>query len=310
MQDPSVVMTTGAIFGRSFKIFFVRLPLLYAIMLVAQLPILALQLTLPDLMMSGVGALMLLLPTVVLQMIATGAMIRIIMQDYLGRPVATVEALQIALHRLGALVGTAILSGLLVFLGSLACLIPGIYFAIVYSLVSQVVIVENLSGMDALNRSKQLVKSDFGRVFGILFLLVICVSVPSALVTVAVSSALPYAQLVVSPGDVLGKTVLTSYPNYAINEVLVLLVQTLTEVFMGICVTLLYFSLRNRNEAFDLQLEADRISAWVEHFRPRAHEGSTHIQPPDVGVVPPSSDVEPHSTGIRPSKPEIPPTDS
>ena len=67
-----------------------------------------------------------ILPSFILQTLGTGALIRVVMQEYLGRPVRFGEALRFALGRFGPLLVTAILSGLIVFLGTLACLIPGI----------------------------------------------------------------------------------------------------------------------------------------------------------------------------------------
>src|SRR6185437_11526974 len=108
---------------------FSRFGLFYGIMVLVELPILALQLILPDLMVSGAGTLLLLLPAVILQAIGTGALICVVMQEYLNRPVGFGESLRFAVSRLGPLVGTSILSGLIIFLGMLACIIPGIYFA-------------------------------------------------------------------------------------------------------------------------------------------------------------------------------------
>lgn len=308
MSDSPNVMTTGDILGRSFKMYFGRLPLFYAIMLVVELPLLVLQLVLPDIMVSGFGFLLLLPLTMVANTIGTGAMIRVIMQDYLGRPVAFGEALRFAFLRFWSLLGTSLLSGLIIFAGTIACLIPGIYFSIVYSMASQVVIVEDRAGMDALRRSKSLVNSDFGRVFGILILVGLCTGCLSGGVSAACSLGLPYQKTVVSPGDPFGKVLMTSYPNYAINITATTLVTILVQVFMAICVTLLYFDLRNRSEAFDLELESDKISAWTERFRPRPHAESTDIQQPDVAIQPPGTEAQPPSTGIQPPTPQVPPT--
>ena len=56
--------------------------------------------------------------------------------------------------------GTSIFVSIIVFGGFLLLIIPGIYFAIIYSLATVLVIFEGLSGMDALRRSKEYVKKD------------------------------------------------------------------------------------------------------------------------------------------------------
>lgn len=296
-------MSTGDILGRGFALLFSRFALFYTIMMLMELPILALRLALPDLMVSGVGNLVLVIPTLILQTIGTGAMIRVIMQDYLDRPVSFGEAFQYALSRFGALLGTSFLSGLLVFLGCLACLIPGIYLGIVYSLASPVVIVEDQAGMDALNRSRRLVDGYFGRVFGILFLVGLIAAIVSGGVEFFAATALPFVE-----GDRIGAIHLSNYSNYAVVTSASALVQIFFQAYTSICTTLLYFDLRNRKESFDLELEADKIDAWTERFRPRSYPASQDIQQPDGGIQSPDAAVEPPSTGIRPASSEAPPS--
>jgi hypothetical protein len=302
MKYPFGPMTVGDILGRGFSLFFARFGLCYGIMLVVQLPLLALQLALPRLMVGGLGQLILIIPALILQMIGTGAMIHVVMQEYLGRPVTFGEALQVALGRLGGLIVTSILSGILVTLGLIACIVPGIYLAIVFSLASQVVIVENLSGMTALQRSKDLVGGHFGRVFGTLLLLGLLLGVVSFVLGLIIGVALPF-QRSVNPADPFAGTELTSYPNYAIATCVTDLVQIFVQALTAICTTLLYFDLRNRKEAFDLEMEADKIRALTERFRPRSYPGSSDIQQADEGIQPRGPAAEPRDTGIRPDAP-------
>jgi hypothetical protein len=253
-----------------------------------------------------VGFFALLVPSVILQTIGTGAMIRAIMQEYLDRPVRFGESFQFALSRFGSLLGASLLAGLIILLGTIACLLPGIYFAIVYSMVSQVVIVEDQGGMDALKRSKSLVDGHFGRALGLFFIVGLCTAVLSGGVSMTAALALPY-EAARSPFNPFS-TQLVSYPNYAINMTITTLVQIVAQTFTAICTTLLYFDLRNRKEAFDLELEADKLSAWTERFRSTSHLPSTAIQQPDGGIQPSSTGSKPPSTGIQAADSGTPPS--
>lgn len=67
--------------------------------------------------------------------------------------------------------GLSLLTGLLISLWALLLLIPGIIFAVFYSLVDYVFFSENKRGMEAIKRSKFLVKGYFWPVFGRVLLL-------------------------------------------------------------------------------------------------------------------------------------------
>lgn len=304
MKYPIGRMTSGDILGRGFRLLLSRFALFYSIMLVMALPILVLRLALPDLMVSGVGLLLIVLPVAfVLQTIGTGAMIRVVMQEYLDRPVSFGESFRFALSRIWSLLGTSLLLGIFVSLGFLACLIPGIYLAIVYCVASAVVIVENRAGMDALSRSKHLVQGHFGRVFVILFLLGIIDRIGEGGIAVMGGLVLPYSTM-----DRFGGVHVSNYANYAVVTSLDVLVQIFFQAYLAICTTLIYFDLRNRKEAFDLELEADKLSAWTEHFHPRGYPESQDIQPAQPGIQPPGAAVEPRSTGIRNAPANEPPS--
>src|SRR5207248_5430978 len=72
--------------------------------------------------------------------------------------------------RFASLLVTNIIVGLLIWLGLILCIAPGVYFAVSYMLVSQVVVLEGLSGGEAMRRSKELIGGYRGRVFGVLLL--------------------------------------------------------------------------------------------------------------------------------------------
>jgi hypothetical protein len=81
------------------------------------------------------------------------------------------ESLSKAFSCWGSCVGTNILGGIIIFGLMLLLIVPGIIWALYYSFAIQVVTLKGLSGKEALNYSKSLVKGQWWRVFGIFFLL-------------------------------------------------------------------------------------------------------------------------------------------
>jgi hypothetical protein len=66
---------------------------------------------------------------------------------------------------LGPLVGASILYGLGVFFGSLLLIVPGLYLATVWAVVTPVIVIERLEVFEAFGRSRQLVKGNGWQVF-------------------------------------------------------------------------------------------------------------------------------------------------
>src|SRR5262249_28871 len=150
-------MSVGEILTRGMHLFVTRLPYFLVIELIVQSPVLAIQLLFPDLAVRpNTQVLIVLLPLIVLGPIGSAAILRIITQTYLERPVSLADAFQFAVSKFLPLFGTSILFGFGVVLGCLACIIPGIYFAIIWAFFAQVVVMENESGSRALGRSKEL----------------------------------------------------------------------------------------------------------------------------------------------------------
>src|SRR5205807_405332 len=135
----------------------------------------------------------------VLQTLATGAIVRVVEQEFVDRRVGVLEALGHAGGRFGALMGASLLTNVLVFVGCIMCIAPGLIFAVWYAFVAQAVMVENKGGAEALGRSKSLVEGYGGRVFGILLLFLLLYGV-GTLVSVALDHSLPGIEFVPRQG--------------------------------------------------------------------------------------------------------------
>jgi hypothetical protein len=262
MKFPIGAMSVGDILDRGLKLLLARFPLLISITLLVQLPFMLFQLLIPLLEGAGVGLVFLtllatLLSVLILAPLSQAVILYVVMREYVDRPATMAEAFSLAMSRFGPLLGTVFLSGLLIGLGFLACFIPGAYLAIMWAFAAQVVVLENRSGMDALQRSKALVTGHGWRVFGVVFLIQIVAGFVGGLIGGTMAVVLPYQEAIPGPR---GFPVMhfTSYPNYVIAHSFELIVNVLIGSYLAVCMTLLYLDLRIRKEGFDLEIEAQK----------------------------------------------------
>ena len=122
-------MSVGEILSRGVSLLFGRLGVFLAIEFFVVTPTLVLELALPDLAV-GVGALLFILPMIILGPIGSAAMLHVIAQEYMGQPVSLSEAIKFGMGRFLPLLGTSILAGLGIGFGMMCC-VPGIYLWII-----------------------------------------------------------------------------------------------------------------------------------------------------------------------------------
>jgi hypothetical protein len=216
----------------------------------------------------------------VLVLLATAATLHVTAGEYVGRHVGVGEAFGHLLRRLGALLGSSLLAWLVVILTFGLCVVPafiaaqfvrggplgaltvffliclGIVFASIraiwYVFVPQVVVLEGLSGLSALGRSKNLTEGFRWRIFG-MFILLSLIQAGVILLAQVLGMVCPPAEQIPA-GDVLQQKVIPI--NYEIYVVLISLVEVVADSYTVVCWTLFYFDLRIRKEGFDLELMA------------------------------------------------------
>jgi hypothetical protein len=179
--------------------------------------------------------------------LASGACFRAIASAYLGERTDWKSSLSYALKHLHSIMWISFLASLLGGLALLACIIPGIYLWTGFAVAIPALLSEGVRGSHALGRSRALVKGLWWRVFGVVVLGYLLSSVLGGAIegaVVAVSS--------VQSGQ-------ASVVGVVVNIVAGTLSSMLTTPFVAAFVTVLYFDLRVRKEAFDLQLLAQRI---------------------------------------------------
>ena len=94
--------------------------------------------------------------------LSNAAVIHGVANEYLGRPVNAGQCIRRGLRLMAPLVWTSLISGVIIALGLIALIIPGIFLALRYWLVSHVVVIEGLSRSAALKRSGALMKGNGG----------------------------------------------------------------------------------------------------------------------------------------------------
>ncbi|MCY3021950.1 MAG: hypothetical protein NTW87_23305 [Planctomycetota bacterium] len=186
------------------------------------------------LLVLGINLVFVLLLVFVAMPLTNAALIRAVASEYLDRPTTAWRTFRETLGLLLPLIGTSLLAGLIVFAGSLACLIPGIYFALCYYLTTHTVVIEERAGWDALTRSHQLMKGNMVAAF-VLGLLLGVIGV--------------FAQLM---GNMIPIIPIAIVVNSLVQGVLVALGAAAAVVF--------YFSCRCKHEDFDLTILASAVA--------------------------------------------------
>ena len=95
------------------------------------------------------------------------------------------EAFNFTVYKLVSLLAAALITGILIGLGALAFIIPGIILSIMFSLVVPAIMIEDIGALDSLSRSRKLVSYRWLKTFALLliiYLAVIFVSVIGNLV--------------------------------------------------------------------------------------------------------------------------------
>lgn len=139
--------------------------------------------------------------------------------------------------------GATILLGFLICIGSLFCLIPGIYLSIVFSLVIPIMVIENASFGYAFNRSFKLISGNWWFTFGVLIVVSLIVGIANNVAGIPLG-IIPVVSKFVSNVNI--TTPLIIFFSVLRNLLFV------TYSIMSIAVTLCYFDLTEQKEGTGL----------------------------------------------------------
>jgi hypothetical protein len=182
-------------------------------------------------------------------MLSQAALAKGVSEAYLGREITVGQAYRTILPRFLSLLGAAISVTLVVWLGLILCIVPGVIFALWFFLTTPCVVVEGCRAMDGMSRSRALVSGNLGKAFVVGFV--------ALLITWVV--AMPLSFIGSFAGTMLARN----------NPVLGMSIRHLTSLASQIVATpigaaasiLLYYDLRIRKEGFDLQMLAQNTGS-------------------------------------------------
>ncbi|HET7423197.1 MAG TPA: glycerophosphoryl diester phosphodiesterase membrane domain-containing protein [Gemmatimonadales bacterium] len=185
---------------------------------------------------------------VVLSAIATAATVFIVSESYMGRPLSAGEALNRATPFLWRVIACSILTGLLVMVGFLLFLVPGIVLLCGLILAFPALVLEpGSTASGALARSWALTRGSRWRIFGMLLTLGLLLYVPIVALTALAALVLPDAPT----GSVMSGGL--------IGLVMAAVVQLFLYPLFYCVLTVSYYDLRVRKEGFDLEVLAQTL---------------------------------------------------
>ncbi len=197
--------------------------------------------------------LLYLISLVVLSLVATGATVFIVAESYLGRPITAGEALSRATPYLGRILACSLLLSVVIGLGMILLVIPGIILALGLALTVPVVVLEpGMSASAALSRSWELTRGSRWRILGLGFTLLVLLYVPFVAVTGLFALMLPHSAV-----NALGQASFASIVVLTIGG----LVQMLIYPLFYCVLTVTYYDVRVRKEGFDLELLASSLQS-------------------------------------------------
>jgi hypothetical protein len=179
--------------------------------------------------------------------LSSAACFRAIASAYLGEHTDWKSSLGYALKHLHSIIWVTVLASVAAVLGLVLCILPGIYLWVSFSIAVPVLLTEGKRGRSALGRSRALVKHYWWRAFG--------VTVLGYILTTILAGAIEGALVgftSISAGD-------SSLTAIVVSVVAGTGSKLVTTPFVAAFIIVLYFDLRVRKEAFDLQLLAGRI---------------------------------------------------
>jgi hypothetical protein len=185
--------------------------------------------------------------TVLAVLIANGALSLSLVDAYIGQPLDWRASLREAGGRLGGLLWLSILFSVLVFLGFVALILPGIYLLVIWSVAVPALMFEHVGGFKALGRSFDLVRGRWWPTFALHLVWIVMLAVLFAVVGV-IFRAIQSGLHVDSVGVWL-----------VLNWLSGLVADLIGYPFIAAVIAVLYIDLRVRKEALDLELLANQL---------------------------------------------------
>ena len=158
----------------------------------------------------------------------------------IGDPVDVQTSYRYGFRRLGSVILISLLVGVIVAVGFLLLIVPGIIFLVFLSVSIPALIVENRRGTDALGRSWNLVQGEFWHALGVVFVAAILVGIVSGII-----------------GSIGGN-------EWVIRWIFTAIAQIVTAPYAALVSILLYLDLRARKEALSAATLRQELASGIE----------------------------------------------
>ena len=185
-------------------------------------------------------------------LLAAGVGVRAVADAYLGKKPSIKGSFAYVGRRLHSLTWLSLLVMISVVLGALALLIPGIYLGIAFIAAVPVLVIEGIKGTKAMSRSYQLTQGRWWASFGVFLVGVL-------LLPFIIGFAVGFLLGLGLAGQ--DFTDPTTYE--VVSSVINVIGSLIGTPIQVVVITVLYFDLRVRKEAFDLQLLAERMEGGL-----------------------------------------------
>lgn len=201
--------------------------------------------SLTGIMAGAIVGLLVLVVSLVAYLLSQGGTVFAVSEIYLGRSVTITESFRRVSGELLNLFGVVMLNGLATLAGFICLIIPGIYLLCRLIVCVPAALVENIGARDSLERSFELTRGNAGRAFVILLLYFA--------VTFAAAGLFAWPFLIImavvaqkDPSQMILWLQMTQVGSFVAN--------VLVTPILTIASAILYYDLRVRREAFDIQL--------------------------------------------------------
>ena len=180
----------------------------------------------------------------IVQPFLVAAIARAASDAYLGQAVGIGRTYRYALSRLPAILWITVLTSVVILIGFILLIIPGIIAFVRLALTPPVLVVEDVRGTKAIGRSWRLTKGNFWRLLALLVLSTLIATVGVLIITIPTEVV---ALMVGSAG----------WPISALGSILAMVLIT---PFSMLIIVLFYFDMRIRKEGFDIEVMAQELA--------------------------------------------------
>jgi hypothetical protein len=182
-------------------------------------------------------------------MLCQAALTKSVSESYLNREISVGQAYRFVLPKLLTLIAASLVVGLVVGVGFLLLVVPGVIFSLWFYLTTPCIVVEGCGAFGGMSRSRALVSGNLGKVFLVGLLVIVTtwvIGIPLGMI-----GRLCMMLLV---GD---NMMLAAFVRQCANVI----AQILAVPIGASAFILLYYDLRIRKEGFDLEMLAQSMSS-------------------------------------------------